>query len=297
MISGRVPRIVISLSFSISDLLIECVRVLRVEALVGPHDRHQLVGVAEVRDAVGVARQHLYRLDPLAADLELQNFVRVQFPFADQAVSGYNNEEFPLAVVPVLALGDAGLRDVHGELAAILGFQQLCEAAAGIDVHLERERRLFRRQIGKIGGIELLFKAARRNFREQEHFRLLVEGVQQLNDLAQCHAVRHRHAAEIPTGNRRQPVIIAAMRLPRERRQQFRHKVVNVNQLQLRRRVIDRNRQVVSEVVTERRHGGIVIRAAPFAEYIGETVNQRLRAGLGGIGPQASFASPYSLPA
>ena len=195
----------------------------------------------------------------------------------------------------MLPLGDAGLRDVHGELAAILGFQQLREAAAGIDVHLQRERRLFRRQIGKIGGIEFLFKAARRNFRQQQGLRLCVKRSQQLDDFAQRYAVRHRHIAEIPAGHRGQPVIIAAVRPTGQSVQQFRDQVVNVNQLQLRRRVIDRNRQVICNVVAEGSHGGIVIRAAPLAKHIGETVNQRLRTGLGGIGSQQLFAGQLCL--
>ena len=295
MISGRVPRIVISLSFSISDLLIERVRTLRVEALVGPHDRHQIVGVAEVRDAVGVARQHVDGLDPLAADLELQNLVRVQFPFADQAMPRHNDEEFPLAVVPVLPLSDARLRDVHGELPAILGFQQLREAAPGIDIHLERERNFLWRQVRKIGGRELLFKAALRNFRQQQGLRLGVKRSQQLDDFAQRYAVRHRHAAEILAGNRRQPVIITAVRLTGQGVQQLRHEVVDVDQLQLRRRVIDRDRQIICNVVAEGGHGGIVIRAAPLAEHIGEAVDQRLRAGFSGVGAQPLFAGPLCL--
>ena len=79
---------------------------------------------------MGVARQHLYRLDPLAADLELQNFIGIQPALADQAAPGHNDEKFPLAVVPVLALGNAGLGNVHAALAAVFGFQQLGTAAA-----------------------------------------------------------------------------------------------------------------------------------------------------------------------
>ena len=189
----------------------------------------------------------------------------------------------------------AGLCDIHGKLPAVLRFQQLREAAAGIDVHLQRERRLFRRQIGKIGGIEFLFKAARWNFRQQQRLRLGVEGLQQLDDFAQRYAVRHRHIAEISAGNRRQPVIVASVRPAGQGVQQLRHKVVNVDQLQLRRRIVDRNRQVVSDVVTERRHGGIVIRTTPLAEHIGKTVDQCLRAGLGGVGAQPIFAGQLCL--
>ena len=119
--------------------------------------------------------------------------------------------------------------------------------------------------------------------------------MQQLDDLAQRYAVRHWYIAEISAGHRRQAVIIAAVRPAGQRCQQLRDKVVNVDQLQLRRGVVDRNRQVVRNIVAERRHGGIVIRSAPLAEHVGEAVNQRLRTGLGGIGPQQLFAGKLCL--
>ena len=119
--------------------------------------------------------------------------------------------------------------------------------------------------------------------------------LQQLDDFSQCHAVRHRHIAEISAGNRCQAVIIAAVRPAGQRCQQLRDEIVNVDQLQFRRGVVDRDWQIVCNVVTERRHGGIVIRSAPLAEHVGEAVNQRLRTGLGGIGPQQLFAGKLCL--
>ena len=51
-------------------------------------------------------------------------------------MAGHYHEELPLGVVPMLALGDPRLGDVHGELPAIPGFQQLREAAPIVHVHL-----------------------------------------------------------------------------------------------------------------------------------------------------------------
>ena len=44
--------------------------------------------------------------------------------------------------------------------------------------------------------------------------------------------------------------------------------VINVDQIQFDCRVRDRDREVPCDVVTERRHRGIVVRAAPFTEQV-----------------------------
>ena len=110
-------------------------------------------------------------------------------------MSGHDHEEFPLAVVPVLPFGGAGLRDVHGDLTTGGSFQQFCEAAALVHIHLQRERNLLRWQIGKIGAVEFLLKAALWDLREQQCLRLVVEGLEQSNNLTQRHAVADRNAA------------------------------------------------------------------------------------------------------
>ena len=82
---------------------------LRIEEFVGPHEGDEIFRVGEVDDVVGIARQHVHRPDLLSADLKLQHFIRPDLPLLNQAVAGNDDEEFPLAVVPVLALRDAGL--------------------------------------------------------------------------------------------------------------------------------------------------------------------------------------------
>ena len=49
---------------------------------------------------------------PFTADLEVEDFVGVDAALLDEAVAAYYDEELPLRVVPVLALGDARLADV-----------------------------------------------------------------------------------------------------------------------------------------------------------------------------------------
>ena len=96
--------------------------------------------------------------------------------------------------------------------------------------------------------------------------------------------------AEALTGNRRQSVILATVCLPGQRAQQFRDQIVDIEQLQLCCRIADRDRQIAGYVVAEGRHGRIIVRAAPFPEDIGEAVDQRLRAGFGGMGAQPLLA-------
>ena len=79
---------------------------------------------------MGAAGQHLHGGGLIAPHLKLHHFVTANFALLDQPVAGNHNKKFPLGVVPVLALGNAGLGNVHAELAAVFGFQQLGKAAA-----------------------------------------------------------------------------------------------------------------------------------------------------------------------
>jgi len=63
-------------------------------------------------------------------------------------------------------------------------------------------------------------------------------------------------------------------------RYHFIDKVIDIEQFQFYRRVVDLNGQVVSDIVAESRHGGIVIRTTPLAEKVRETVDQHFRSGL-----------------
>ena len=144
------------------------IRLVGIKNLVTVHYRNQVLGLGEVDDVVGIARQHVHSLDIIARDFELQDFVGAQLALLDEAVAGDHNEELPLGVVPVLALGDAGTADVDGHLAAIEGVHQLGEGAAGVYIHLEREGYLLLGQVAEVGAVEFLGKGALRDFRDQE---------------------------------------------------------------------------------------------------------------------------------
>ena len=166
-----------------------------VKLLVRPHDGHQVLGFGEVDDVVGVAREHVHGLNLVAAHLEFHHLVGADLAFLNQGAAAHHNEEFPLGVVPVLALGDSRLGNVHAELAAVRRLQEFGKAAAGVHVHLEREAHLFLGQVTQVGGIELLREAVIRNFGHHERVGLVVEDLQQVNDFAKLDLVDHRDGA------------------------------------------------------------------------------------------------------
>ena len=70
------------------------------------------------------------RLYLLAGDLELHLLAGVDSPLPDQPVTGHYYKDLPLGVMPMLALGNAGLADIDRDLAAVSGVQQLRERAS-----------------------------------------------------------------------------------------------------------------------------------------------------------------------
>ena len=63
----------------------------------------------------------------------------------------------------------------------------------------------------------------------------------------------------------------------------FVNEVVDVEQLELGRTVVDGNGQVVGNVIAEGSHCRVVVGTAPFAKEIGETIYQHSRTGGGSI--------------
>ena len=137
-------------------------------------------------------------LDPLAADLEIAHLVRADPALLDQGAAGDHDEEFPFGVVPVLPLGGAGPGDVHAELAAVFGAQQLREAAPGIAFHLREKAGLFFGKVAQIGGIELFGEGIMGHFRHHQTSGLIPEAVQKGGDLPQGDGVGGGDDAERP---------------------------------------------------------------------------------------------------
>ena len=82
---------------------------VRVKNFVAGHHRHQILGIAQVDDVVRPAGDHVDRFDLLPRHFELHRLAGVDVALLDEAMTVHHDELFPLAVVPVLALGDARL--------------------------------------------------------------------------------------------------------------------------------------------------------------------------------------------
>ena len=96
-----------------------CIWFIEIEYLVTVHNRYKILGIREVDDVVCVAGKHVDGLDIVTGDLEFDYFICAEFAFLDQCVSCNHDEKLPFGIVPVLALGNAGLGDIDGDLAAV----------------------------------------------------------------------------------------------------------------------------------------------------------------------------------
>ena len=172
------------------DLLVVGVGVLGVEGLVGPHDRHKVLGVGQVGYGVRVARDHLH-----GAHVRPRNYVLVDgervsvgilphLPQLDACCAGDHQEPLPLAHVPVVALGDAGLGHVDRHLAALRRAQELGERAARVHVGPEAVGEVARLVVGQERTPELLGEGALRKVGHREGLAAVSKAVEQVDDLA-----------------------------------------------------------------------------------------------------------------
>lgn len=172
------------------DLLVVGVGALGVEGLVGPHDRHEVLGVGQVGDGVRVARDHLDHAhvapldDVLVKGVGLALGVLPHLPQLYGRGAGDHQEPLPLAHVPVVALGDAGPAHVDGHLAALGRAQELGERAAVVGVGLEAVGEVPRLVVGQERAPELLGEGALGQVGHREGLAAVSEAVQQVDDLA-----------------------------------------------------------------------------------------------------------------
>ena len=120
---------------------------VRIENLVAVHDGDEVFGIGEVDDIVGIAGKHDDGLDFVTTHLVVEDFVRALFAELDEAVARNDDKLFPLGVVPMLALGDAGLGDVDAYLSAVEGVDEFGERTTLVNIHLQVEDGLF---LGKV---------------------------------------------------------------------------------------------------------------------------------------------------
>jgi len=113
------------------------IRLVRVKGFTGPHDRDH-IGVAQVFDVMGIPGGDIHHLQLSAADEILEDLLGTDLAEADDAGAADHQELFVFAVVPVVALGNAGLGDVDGYLASIRGLDHFGKGAPLIHVHGQR---------------------------------------------------------------------------------------------------------------------------------------------------------------
>ncbi len=271
---------------------------LWVEDLVAVHYGYKVFGIAEINDIVRKAREHVDGGDVIAIDLPLQHFAFgiIQVPLLNQAMPLDHNELLELGIVPVLALGDAGLGDVDAHLARIQGMHQLGEGAAVVHVHLEREGGLLVRQVAEVGAVEFLGKAAGRDLGDHQGLGLFGEALQEFDYLAQSDVMGNGAvavAALRSLGFARddgEAIKLAMMLFALEGGKHLVHEVIDIEQLQLYAGVVDGIGQVVGKGVAEGGHGTVVVGAAPLAKEVGKTVNEHPRSGLFAILQEEVFA-------
>ena len=133
---------------------------------------------------MSVAWEHVDGLDVVAINFPFEDFAFrvIEVALLNETMTLDDDELLKLGVVPVLALGNAGLGDVYADLTAVEGVDQLCEAATVIDVHLQREGGLLVGQVAQVGAVELLGKATCRNLRYHKCLRLLGKAFQKFDN-------------------------------------------------------------------------------------------------------------------
>ena len=113
-----------------------------------------------------VAGDHLHGAHVRTRDNVLVDGERVSIgvlthlPQLDARGAGDHQEPLPLAHVPVVALGDAGPRDVDGDLPALRRAQELGERAAFVGVGFEAVGEVPRLVVGQERAPELLGEGA-----------------------------------------------------------------------------------------------------------------------------------------
>lgn len=180
--------------------------------------------------------------------------------------------------MPVVALGDAGPRDVDGDLAALRRAQELGERSARVHVGPEAVGEVARLVVGQERAPELLGEGALRKVGHRERLAAVAESAQQVDDLAQGLHVGVGDVAEPVTVDAVEAIVAAAVLLAQQRTQHLVHEVVDVEELQLHGGVVHGVGAAVGDGVAEGGHGGVVARAAPLAVEVGEAVDEHGRA-------------------
>ena len=248
-----------------------------------------------------VAGDHLHGAHVRAGDDVLVDGVRPalgvlsHLPHLDGGGAGDHQEPLPLAHVPVVALGDAGPRDVDGDLAALRRAQELGERAALVHVGLQFVGEMPRLVVGQERAPELLGEGAFGEVGHRERLAAVAESAQQVDDLAQGLHVGFRDIAEPVTLYPLEALVAAAVLLAEQGAQHLVDQVVDIEELELHGGVVHGVGAPVGDGVAEGGHGGVVARAAPLAVEVGEAVDEDRSARALGVLPEQALPRELGL--
>ena len=85
---------------------------LWVKNLIASHDRHQIFRLRQVDDVMRPAGNHMDSFNSIPGNLKLHRLTGIDVAFLNQTMTSHYDEQFPLAVVPVLPLGDSRATDM-----------------------------------------------------------------------------------------------------------------------------------------------------------------------------------------
>ena len=140
-----------------------------------------------------VAGEHDDRLNPVTAHFVVKHLVGSFLTHLYQSVTLHDYELLPLAVVPVLPLGDTGPGDIDADLTALWCVDKFSETASVIAIHLKVKHGFLLGKIREIRGVKTLGEAVGRYLGYHQcrgHFRKLM---QEVHNLAERDMKRHRH--------------------------------------------------------------------------------------------------------
>ena len=216
----------------------------------------------------------------VAIDFPLQHlaFRVVEVTLLDKSVTFHHYELLELGVMPMLALGDSWFRDINAHLSCIQCMNQLSKRASFIYVHFERESGLLVRQVAEVSAVEFLGKTVGRYLRYHQGFGLVGKGFEQFHYLAQGYLMGDGGCtiAAILFVNGFHTVKLAAVLFALEGTYHLGQQVVNLEQFQFYTGVVDGIWQVVGKGIAKCSNRAIVVRPAPFAKKVRETVNKHL---------------------
>ena len=274
---------------------------VRIEYLVAVHDGDEVFGVGEVDDVVGVTGEHDDTLDFVTTHLVVEDFVRALLAELDEAVARDDDELFPLGVVPMLTLGDTGLGDVDAHLSAVEGVDEFGERTTLVNIHFQIEDSFFFGQVAQEGAIETLGKGVGRDLGNHQGLGHIGKLMEQGHDFAEGRLVgdgaiavaanlfEHRFhrlnrfffirviwgiRVRSIHGDDFQAVKLAMVLLALQGVDHLLDKVVDVKKFKFYTWVVDRDGEVVGDVVAEGGYCTIVVRTTPFAVEVGEAIDQ-----------------------